>query len=229
MMSPSDEGSSRGVPPCPLFVRLNGARVVVVGAGHVATRKIESLLSYGAHVSVIAKEATEDILAWARVGEIDLVLRAYGPGDLEGAFLVVAATSDPETNEAVYGEARRRGLLVNVVDVPELCNFIVPSVLRRGKLQVAVSTDGAAPSVARELRLELEELYPSWWEPYIDLLADVRTLVKERVQDNAEQRSAMLRVLGAVDLRRRFAAGERPEVAAVYNELVALVVEEGVA
>ncbi len=205
------------VPPFPLYIRIENARVVVVGAGHVAVRKVESLLEYGADVTVIAPEAAEEISDWAQRGLINLQLRPYEQGDIEGALLVVAATSDRELNTAIYDEACSNNTLVNVVDIPELCNCIVPSILRRGRMQIAVSTDGAAPGVARDVRRELERQFPDWWGSYIDLMAATRALVKERVPEGASARTPLFEALNCAELRERIAAGEQLSAEEAYT------------
>lgn len=207
-------------PPFPLFIQLENVLVVVVGGGQVATRKIESLLDHGARVRVISDRITPEIERLVRDRRVELVPRMYRNGDLSGALLAVAATSNRQVNEAVYDEAHRRTILVNVVDEPDLCNCIVPSTLRRGNLQIAVSTGGAAPSVARDVRTDLENRFPDWWAEYIDMLGDVRSLVKERLSGHAELRSSMFEYLGGPDFRFRFAAGERPSPDDVYDELM---------
>lgn len=213
-------GCENGAVPYPLFVRLAGRRVVVVGAGGVAARKVETMLAYGADVTVVAPEAVEPIAALARAESIAWERRRYVEGDLAGAALAIVATGDSAVDEAAYREAVAENTLVNVVDVPELCTCIVPSVMRRGQLQVAVSTNGAAPSVAREVRRELEERFPAWWEDYIDLLADVRALVKERVPGPAQARTPLFEAVRAAGLEERFAAGERPDARNVYDAVV---------
>lgn len=216
--------SSQNMAPYPLFVRLDGARVVVVGAGCVAARKVETFLEYGADVTVVSPEAVEEIISWADEGRLRLELRPYARGDLSGALIAVAATADRAVNEAVFAEAQERSMLVNVVDVPDLCNCIVPSIMRRGRLQVAVSTGGAAPSVAREVRRDLEQRFPEWWEPYLDVMADARSLVKERVPGAASVRTPLFEALGGDELRERFAAGERPSAEEAYECYVAPLV-----
>lgn len=213
--------------PYPLFVRLDGRRVAVVGAGSVARRKIEAMVEYGARVNVIAPVAHDAIETMAQNGLITWEQRAYTQGDLEGAALAIVATNDPEVNEQAFQEANAHGVLVNVVDVPELCTCIVPSIMRRGQFQVAISTNGAAPSVARELRRDLEERFGAWWEDYIDLLADVRVLVKERVPGPADVRTPIFEALSAAGLESRIAAGERPDPQAVFDEIVLPLLQDG--
>lgn len=212
--------------PYPLFIYLEGARVVVVGAGAVAERKIATLLEYGAVVTVIASEATESVRALAKQGRVEWLQRPYREGDLEGAILAMGATSDESVNARVHAEASSRNQLVNVVDVPPLCNCIVPSIMRRGRLQVAVSTAGAAPSVAREIRHDLEQRYPAYWETYVDVLADVRVLVKERVPGPASVRTPLFEAVSAAGIEKRIAAGEEVNAESLYREIVAPLLKE---
>lgn len=219
-------GRERGnAVPYPLFVRLDGQRVVVVGAGAVAARKVDTLLEYGAHVVVVAPWACESVREHEAAGRIEWLRREYRTGDLEGALLAIVSTDDRSVNEAAHRDACAAGALVNVVDVPELCTCIVPSIMRRGQLQVAVSTNGAAPSVARGIRRDLESRFPEWWADYIDLMADVRALVKARVEGPAGVRTPLFEALGAAGLEGRFAAGERPGPEEVYAEVVAPMLE----
>lgn len=202
-------GSSKAVPYA-LFACLECRPVVVVGGGSVAERKVQTLLEHGAMVRVVAPWVTETLRQLVSAGRIDWARRGYRKGDLEGALLVVGATDDRAVNEAVYADACAQGTLVNIVDVPDLCTFIVPSVMRRGRLQVAVSTAGAAPSAARRIRAQLEEDFPAWWEDYLDLLAEVRVLVKQRVPGPASVRTPLYEALSSGEVRDRFAAGARP-------------------
>jgi precorrin-2 dehydrogenase / sirohydrochlorin ferrochelatase len=143
----------------PAFLSLEGRRCLVVGAGRVGQGKIAGLLAAGADVRVVSKAATKAVRAWAEDGRIDLELRPYGTGDLEGCFLVIAATEDTALNEAVFTDAEAERIFCNVVDVPRLCSFILPSIHRDGDLAVAISTGGASPALARKMRLELGALY----------------------------------------------------------------------
>jgi len=154
----------------------------------VALRKIKSLLSCGARVVVIAPEVLPEIEELAREGKIELIQRPYQEGDLEGAFLVVAATNNPAVQEQVVSEAERRGLLLNVVDQPERSNFIVPSVIRRGRLSLAISTSGASPALARRLRETLEELFGPEYADYLELMARWRREILSRDLPEEERR-----------------------------------------
>lgn len=144
----------------PLFLKLTGRPCVVIGAGHLAESKIESLRAADAAVTVIANQVSDLIAEQAAAGEITLHQRPYRQGDLAGAFLVVAATDDPATNRAVFAEATSSGVLCNAVDDPPFCDFYFPSVVRRGDLQIAISTAGNSPALAQQLRKELNEQLP---------------------------------------------------------------------
>lgn len=176
--------------PYPLYIAFDGQPVTVVGAGPVAERKIKTLLDYGARVHVIAPAANSAVQALAEEGAIRWSCRPYRHGDLQESILAIGATNDPKVNRQVYTEASQRHILVNVVDTPHLCNAIVPSIMRRGRLQIAVSTGGASPEAAQAIRLNLEQQFPGWWERYMDMLAELRVLIKERVQGTPAFRSS---------------------------------------
>ena len=163
----------------PIFVKLEGRPVLVVGAGKVGEGKIEALLDTGAHVRVVTRKATDAVRGWAHTGKIELEERPFTPADLDGVFLAIVATSSRGLNEAVYREAQRRGVLCNVVDVPELCDFFYPAVVRRGDLQIAVSTSGQSPSLAQRIRQDLEQqVGPGFAEWVAELGATRREVLK---------------------------------------------------
>jgi precorrin-2 dehydrogenase/sirohydrochlorin ferrochelatase len=128
----------------PMFLKLEGKRCLVVGAGKVGEPKIVSLIEAGARLHVVALEASEGVREFAKEGKIALELRAFETNDLDDIFLAVIATSSRDLNESIYAEAQRRGILCNVVDVPDLCDFYYPAVVRRGDLQIAISTNFAS-------------------------------------------------------------------------------------
>ena len=144
----------------PIFLKLTARPCTVIGAGKLAESKIESLLTANARVTVIAPRANERITALADAGEIMLHLREYANGDLASQFLAVAATDNPAVNRAVFAEAEASGVLINAVDDPPFCDFYFPSVVRRGDLQIAISTAGHSPALAQRLRKEINELLP---------------------------------------------------------------------
>jgi precorrin-2 dehydrogenase/sirohydrochlorin ferrochelatase len=152
----------------PIFLKLVNRPCLVVGAGRVGETKIDGLLAAGATVTVVASEATETVMQWARAGKVDWRPRCFEPDDLSGNFLVVVATSCRELNEKIYREAQQRSVLCNVVDDPPRCDFYYPAIVTRGELQIAVSTGGQSPALAQRLRKELEEQfgpeYAAWLE-----------------------------------------------------------------
>jgi precorrin-2 dehydrogenase / sirohydrochlorin ferrochelatase len=154
----------------PLFLKLRGRRCLVFGAGKISEGKIVGLLEAGAHVDVIAPKATVQIEQWHKKKKIRLTRRPFRPSDLKRAFLVVAATNSPKVHRAIFREAQKQNVLCNIVDVPMLCDFYYPAVVRRGQLQIAISTAGASPSLARRLREEMEKTFGpeySGWLKYL--------------------------------------------------------------
>jgi precorrin-2 dehydrogenase/sirohydrochlorin ferrochelatase len=158
----------------PMFVKLDGRRCLVIGAGSVGEAKIESLLATAASVHVVAPKATPKVREWAREGRIEWHAREYVPADLAGVFLVIAATSSRALHDEIYAEAKSRGVLCNTVDEPERCDFYFPAVVRRGDLQIAISTGGLSPALAQRLRKELEEQFGPEWEAWVAQLGRAR-------------------------------------------------------
>lgn len=161
----------------PIMLDLVGRPCLVVGGGAVAARKVAALLEAGAVVTVISPDVSREIASWRDQGLLHHLDREWAEGDNRGYFLVVAATDDEETNDAVAEEAREERALVNVVDCPESSNFIVPAVVRRGALVLAVSTSGSSPAVARRIKERLEEDFG----PEYDRLLRVMALLRPRV------------------------------------------------
>ena len=161
----------------PMFLKLEGRQCLVVGAGKVGEPKIAGLLDTGARIRVVALDVGPAVREWARSGKIELDLRAFSPDDLDGAFLAVVATSSRTLNELVYREAQLRGVLCNVVDVPHLCDFFYPSVVRRGDLQIAVSTAGQSPSLAQQIRRQLEKQFGPGYAEWVAELGETRKLI----------------------------------------------------
>lgn len=141
----------------PAFIKLAGRSCVVVGGGSVAESKVISLLEAGAQVTVVAPLAAEAVEALATTRKIRWLPRKFAPDDLARAFLVIAATSDPKVNRDVFHEAQNRGILCNSVDDPPHCDFYFPAVVRRGSLQIAISTSGESPALAQRIRREIED------------------------------------------------------------------------
>jgi precorrin-2 dehydrogenase / sirohydrochlorin ferrochelatase len=164
----------------PAILDIAGRRVLVVGGGKVGQGKVSGLLNAGAQVKVVSLTATPLVERWAAEGAIELELRPYESGDLDGRFLVIAATEDNDTNVRVFEDAERRQMLCNVVDVTHLCNFILPSIVRRGDLAIAVSTGGASPALARRIRISLGQCYGDEYAVALELLGSLREELKAR-------------------------------------------------
>jgi len=160
-----------------MFMKLTGRQCLVVGAGRVGEPKIGGLIDTGAQIRVVAIEATQTVREWARTGKIELELRVFSANDLDGAFLAIVATASRSLNELVDREAQRRGVLCNVVDVPDYCDFFYPAVVRRGDLQIAISTSGQSPSLAQKLRQQLERQFGPGYGTWVAELGETRRLV----------------------------------------------------
>jgi len=182
----------------PIFVKLSGRQVLVVGGGAVGEAKIRTLLDTGAQIRVVALQANPAVREWADAGAIGLEERAFLAADLEGAFLVVAATSSRELNKLIFDETQRRGILCNVVDVPELCDFFYPAVVRRGDLQIAISTAGQSPLLAQRIRKRLEQQFGPEYEGWV---AELGKLRREVLSSDlpAERKRELLRSLTSQD------------------------------
>lgn len=195
----------------PMFLKLQGKRCLVVGAGNVGEPKIEGLLETGARIRVVALQASPAVREWARAGKIELELRAFTADDLRDVFLAVVATSSRTLNERIYREAQVRGVLCNVVDVPDLCDFYYPSVVRRGDLQIAVSTAGQSPSLAQKIRQQLEKQFGPGYAAWVAELGETRKLILASPLDKQQK----------LDLLHSLASREAVEAAlAELGELV---------
>jgi siroheme synthase-like protein len=177
-----DQTCVQGMLETPFYIaclKLTGRRCLVVGGGEIGLEKVEGLLACDGRVTLMAPHAVPELEALAREGSIEWERREYaGPEDLEGVFIAIAATDDTDANIRVYEDAERRAMLVNIVDVPPLCNFILPAIVRTGPLAIAISTAGASPALAKRIKREVSE---SFGEPYArlaELLNEVRGWAK---------------------------------------------------
>ncbi len=205
-----DQSCVQGMLDTPFYIaciKLAGRRCVVVGGGDVGLEKVEGLLACGGEVTLVAPAAIAPLRALAAEGSIRWERRRYETGDLEGAFIVIAATSDTDTNTRIFDDAERRAMLVNVVDVPPLCNFILPAIVRTGPLAIAISTAGASPALAKRIRDEIAEQYG---EPYARLavmLNDVRGWAKGTLPTYQDRKRFFESIVGGdpdpVELLRR--------------------------
>lgn len=172
----------------PVFLDIFGKSCAVVGGGEVAFRKAQRLLQCGARVKVIARILSPDLEDLKARGEITHIDEQYAPEHLASVFMVIGATDSREVNEQIFRDARAGNILVNIVDEPERCDFILPSIVERGDLAVAVSTGGKSPALARHLRQELEGIFGTEYETYLKIMGEIREIVLARGRPSAENR-----------------------------------------
>ena len=175
----------------PLFLKLEGRRCLVVGAGEISEPKIASLLQTKGIVGVVAPDGTRRVEDWARDGKIQWHRREFNDSDLDSCFLVIVATSSRGLQERIHRLARQCGVLCNVVDVPELCDFYYPAVVRRGSLQIAISTGGESPALAQRLRKELEAQFGPEYEDWLVELGEARKRTRAEVADGASRKAKL--------------------------------------
>jgi precorrin-2 dehydrogenase/sirohydrochlorin ferrochelatase len=192
----------------PMFLKLQGRLVVVVGGGAVAAGKIEGLLQAGAKVRLLAPEVHPSLAGVIREGAIEWVARRFEPGDLAGACLVVAATSAPAVNAAVFCEAEARGIFCNAVDDVENCHFYYASVVQRGDLQIAISTSGKSPALAQRLRQELEQQFGGEYGTWLEWLGAARDLLRAAAGGTGDAKQ-MLHHLASRSMFERFVKESR--------------------
>lgn len=178
----------------PMYVKLTGKPCLVVGGGKVAQRKIAGLLAAGGDVTVVSPACTAVVEEWSRSGKIALRLRPFLPEDVKGMAVVVAATSDPAVNLAVY-QASLPQQWVNIADRPDLCSFLVPAVVERGDLQIAISTGGHSPGLAKKLRRDLEAWLGAEYEAYTLFLGEMRRRLLALPLEEEEKRSILAALL----------------------------------
>ena len=191
----------------PMFVKLSGRKCLVVGGGPIAEGKVGSLLASGATVVVVAPEVTERIARWDRERRLVWHAHRFRPSDLEGVFLVIAATGEDAVNEQVFREAEAGGVLCNAVDEPERCHFYYPAIVRRGPLQIAISTGGLSPALASRLRGELEVQFGPEYERWLEQLGSMRQEVFARRTD-PRRRTRLLYRLASRRGYKRFLRAE---------------------
>jgi len=203
----------------PVGLKLEGKKCVVIGGGRVAERKVSSLLSCGARVRVISPALTSRLSRLIKKGKIEYRKRNYQPRDLSGALLAIAATDDEEMNSRISSQAGKRGVLVNVVDSPGECTFIVPSSLKRGALTINISTDGVSPALSRNIRRQLEKNYGREYGDFLRMMAGLRLKVLREVKDS-RKRKKIFRSLVESDILELIRKGERSEARERIEEIV---------
>jgi siroheme synthase-like protein len=195
----------------PIFVKLQGRLVVVVGGGEIAFGKIDGLLRAGAKVRVIAPEVRPSFAEAIRDGKIEWLRRKFQSDDIAGATLAIAATSAPGVNAAVYREAEARGILCNAVDDIENCHFYYGSIVQRGDLQIAISTNGKSPALARRLRQELEQQFGPEYEMWLEWLGAARELLRTADGGGTESNKQRLHHLASKPVYERFVKEARKQ------------------
>jgi precorrin-2 dehydrogenase/sirohydrochlorin ferrochelatase len=199
-----------------MFLKLAGRPCLVVGAGQVGEPKIRSLVECDARVHVVAPAATAAVVEAASEGAITWMQRSFEVGDLDGVFLVIAATSSVDVNHGVSLEAQRRGILCNVVDDPPHCDFFYGAVVRRGHFQIAISTGGLSPALAQRLRRQMEDEFPPIYGHWLERLGRQRALLFQEVED-PEARRRLIHISASQDA---FAQFEREEFSAARKEVL---------
>jgi len=203
----------------PIYLDLKGRDVLVVGGGAVAEGKALQLLEAGARVTVVSPQLTEALRAAADRGEITHLGGSFAEGDLNGVFLVIGATDDRKVNEKVARAARERGTLCNVVDQPDLCNFITPALVTRGELQISVSTGGGSPTLTQRVKREIAALVGEEYGVLLELAAEMRAEAKDRIADFG-RRKDVLRAFVESDALELIRAGRRDEARAMASRFL---------
>ena len=203
----------------PVMLNIRGRKAIVVGGNKVAAEKAASLAASDAHVAVLSPTFCPELMQQAEAGQVTLRRKAYEPGDLAGAFVVVAIAESHELVEAIWAETQERGQLVNIVDVPAYCTFILPSILRREQLTIAVSTEGASPGLAKRIRQELEAYFPLAYGPYIRLAALARARLRESGV-SYEQRDAFFADFFNSDVLQQLVQGNGAAARAITADLL---------
>lgn len=197
----------------PIMLRLEGRTCVVAGAGRIAATKAAGLLRHGAEVVVVAPNAVRWIREKARTGKLVWHRRAFSSCDLRGAFLAVAATDSAACNHAVFHACQDRGVLCNVVDDPQHCDFFYPAVVRRGPLQIAISTNGNSPALAARLRKELERQFGPEWGAFVEHIGKLRQQILSANMPLKKRREHLMELAGQKSFRsfqRQWARAVRP-------------------
>jgi precorrin-2 dehydrogenase/sirohydrochlorin ferrochelatase len=175
-------------PYYPIFLDIEGRTVVIIGGGNVCARKAETMMNYGARVTVVSPDFTEEIEGWAGAGSLEIRRKRYDESDLDGANIVIASTDDQAVNEQIAADCRRRRIPVNVVDVTPLCEFIVPAIIDKGSITIAVSTGGKSPAIARTLKEDLHRLIGPEYTEINDVLGTLRDSAKRVLPTDVDRK-----------------------------------------
>ena len=175
-------------PYYPIFLDIEGRNAVIIGGGNVCARKAETMMNYGARVTVVSPELTEEIERWAREGRLEIRRKKYDEHDLDDANIVIASTDDESVNTQIAADCRRRRIPVNVVDVTHLCEFIVPAIVDKGSVQIAISTGGKSPALARTLKEDLQRLVGPEYDEVNQILGTLREGAKKVLPTDVDRK-----------------------------------------
>jgi siroheme synthase-like protein len=194
----------KNFPYYPIYIDIEDRSVLIVGGGTVCARKAETMMRYGARVTIVSPEITDEIAAWEQAGVLAVQRKMYAESDLEGASMVIASTDDQCVNARVARDCRRRRIPVNVVDVTHLCEFIVPAIIEKGSVQIAVSTGGKSPAIARTLREDLQRTIGPEYAEVNDLLGTLRKSAKQVLPTDIDRKRFFDSIIaaGILDLLR---------------------------
>jgi precorrin-2 dehydrogenase/sirohydrochlorin ferrochelatase len=216
-------------PYYPIYLDIEDRPVLIIGGGNVCARKAETMMRYGARVTVLSPEVTDEIAAWAGEGKLVIRMKRYEEADLDGAAIVIASTDDACTNGRIARDARRRRIPVNVVDVTHLCEFIVPAIVEQGSVTVAVSTGGKSPALARTLKEDLQRFVGPEYAAVNDLLGTLRKSAKKVLPTDVDRKRFFDSILaaGILDLLREGRRAEALRIVADACVAAGVEVSEG--
>jgi precorrin-2 dehydrogenase / sirohydrochlorin ferrochelatase len=215
-------------PYYPIYLDIENRNVVIIGGGTVCARKAETMMKYGARVTVVSPEFTDEIESWAAEGCLQLRRKKYDDDDLHGANLVIASTDDEFVNTRIATDCRQRQIPVNVVDVTPLCEFIVPAIIESGSIQIAVSTGGRSPALARTLKEDLQRLIGPEYAEVNDALGSLRDAAKAKLPTDVDRKRFFdgLIAAGILDLLREGRRREAYETIARECEAAGVALSE---
>jgi siroheme synthase-like protein len=201
-------------PYYPIYLDIEDRDVMIIGGGNVCARKAETMMKYGARVTVVSPKFTDEIQQWAREGKLSIRRKAYEESDVDGANIVIASTDDQRVNEQIAADCRKRRIPVNVVDVTPLCEFIVPAIIESGSIQIAVSTGGKSPALARTLKEDLQRLVGPEYAEVNDVLGTLREHAKRVLPTDVDRKRFFDGILarGILEILRE---GRRAEAYAI--------------
>jgi len=204
-------------PYYPIYLDIEGRNVVIIGGGNVCARKAETMMKYGANVTIVSPDFTSEIEGWAAEGQLKLRRKRYDENDLDDANIVIASTDEQSVNEQIAADCRRRRIPVNVVDVTPLCEFIVPAIVESGSIQIAISTGGKSPALARTLKEELQRFVGPEYAEVNDLLGTLRESAKRVLPTDTDRKRFFDGILarGLLDMLRE---GRRAEAFRMVEE-----------